>query len=240
MPEARNQSNRELLLRARQGDEEAREALVEKNIALVKHIVKRFLNRGYEYEDLFQYGCMGLVKAVDRFDPAYDVAFSTYAVPVIMGEIRRFLRDDGPMHVSRSIRDNNIRIRRYRDAVLRETGEEPTLDQIAAALGMDRETALLTLNSSKRPRSLSEPVERDSGLLLMDAIGREVIPQVDMRLTLSKMLRDLPPEERTLIVQRYFSARTQTEIAREMGISQVQVSRMESRILKKLRAQAEA
>ena len=237
LPE-KNQSTRALLLQAQQGDMEAREELVKQNLALVKYIVKRFLDRGHEYEDLYQYGCIGLVKAIDRFDTGYDVAFSTYAVPVIMGEIRRYLRDDGPVHVARSIHDNAVRIQRHRDQVMRETGEEPSLEDIASALQMNREDVVLALNSVRRPRSLSEPVGQGSDMLLMDALGKDVIPAVDMRLTLAKLLRDLDETERSLIVKRYFSSRTQTEIAREMGLSQVQVSRMESKILKKLRAMA--
>lgn len=207
-------------------------------MALVKYIVKRFLDRGHEYDDLFQYGCMGLLKAIDRFDMNYDVTFSTYAVPVIMGEIRRFLRDDGPIHVARSIHDNAVRIRRYREKILSDGGTEPSIEEISEALTLSREDVVLALGATAKPRSLSEPVSQDSDMTLMDALGKDVIPAVDMRLTLSKMLRDLEAQERTLILQRYFAMRTQSDIAHELGISQVQVSRMESRILKKLRSMA--
>ncbi len=233
------QSTRELLIRAKGGDAEAREEVITENLALVKYIVKRFSGRGAEYDDLFQYGCLGLLKAVDRFDPAYPVKFSTYAVPVIMGEIRRYLRDDGPIHVSRTIGERARQV----DAFCREFELEhqraPGLDEIAEGLGIERGDVLLALNSKKRVRSLNEPVRQEGSARLMDVLGVETMGAVDRRLTLSKLLRDLPPRERALIVRRYFQAHTQTQIAREMGISQVQVSRMESRILKQLRALAE-
>ena len=223
-PEA-NERTRELIKLAQDGDAQARDRLVRENLALVKYIVKRFLNRGYEFDDLYQWGCLGLVKAIERFDPEYDVRFSTYAVPVIMGEIRRFLRDDGPVHVSRTIREQ-INDRR------------PELSEIAEALSIDRETAALAMGSMNRVRSLSEPVRGDSGLRLMDVIGHDVMQGVDRRLMLSGMLSSLPAKERTVIVRRYFMAHTQTRIAEDLGMTQVQVSRMESRVLKKLRQEA--
>lgn len=235
MSAERNQSTREKLIRARNGDRRARDELVEENLALVRFLVRRFAGRGADSEDLFQYGCMGLVKAVDRFDPEFPVQFSTYAVPVILGEIRRFLRDDGPVHVSRTIHDNARRVERFRQEWLAEHREEPDVAQTAEALSLSREDVLLALNAKSRIRSLSEPIGGEGDLRLMDVIGTEPMQEVDSRLTLSKLLRDLPDEERTLIVRRYFRAHTQTEIARDMGVSQVQVSRMESRILKKMR-----
>ena len=231
----KNQSTRDKLIRAHEGDAQAREELVNENIALVKFIVKRFLDRGAEYDDLFQYGCLGLLKAIDRFDPEYQVQFSTYAVPVIMGEIRRYLRDDGPVHVSRTIHEQARRVEKFCAAFRTEHHREPDVAEIAEALKLSREDVLLALNSRNRVRSLSEPVKGDSDLRLMDVIGTEPMQAVDQRLTLSKLLRDLPAEERTLIVRRYFQSHTQTEIARDMGISQVQVSRMEGRIIKRMR-----
>ncbi|MEE1199398.1 MAG: SigB/SigF/SigG family RNA polymerase sigma factor [Christensenellales bacterium] len=216
----------------------AREELVEENLGLVRFLVKRFSGRGADSEDLFQYGCIGLVKAIDRFDPEYPVQFSTYAVPVILGEIRRYLRDDGPIHVSRTIHDYSRRVEKYRLEWLEIHQEEPDVAQVCEALDMSREEVLLALNARTRVRSLSEPITGEGDLRLMDVIGTEPMREVDSRLTLSKLLRDLPDEERTLIVRRYFKSHTQTEIAKDMGISQVQVSRMESRILKKMRKTA--
>ena len=236
-PEA-NERTRELIKLAQDGDAQARDRLVRENLALVKYIVKRFLNRGYEFDDLYQWGCLGLVKAIERFDPEYDVRFSTYAVPVIMGEIRRFLRDDGPVHVSRTIRENAARIERYAAEYEQINDRRPELSEIAEALSIDRETAALAMGSMNRVRSLSEPVRGDSGLRLMDVIGHDVMQGVDRRLMLSGMLSSLPAKERTVIVRRYFMAHTQTRIAEDLGMTQVQVSRMESRVLKKLRQEA--
>lgn len=231
---------REKLIRAQAGDMAAREELVRENLALVKYIVKRFTGRGAEYEDLFQYGCMGLLKAVDRFDPTYPVRFSTYAVPVIMGEIRRFLRDDGPIHVSRTIHERARKARAFIEAYEAEHRRQPTVDEIAGALEIEPGDVLLALNSRGRVRSLDEPVGGAGELRLKDVVGTEPMAKVDARLTLSKLLRDLSDEERLLIVRRYFKSHTQTQIARDMGVSQVQVSRMESRILKRMRVLAGA
>ena len=208
------------------------------NIALVKYIVKRFLGRGAEYDDLFQYGCLGLLKAVDRFDPEYSVRFSTYAVPVIMGEIRRFLRDDGPIHVSRTIHDRARRVEAYIESYAEENGRKPDIPQIAEALDMDCGDVLLALNSQRCVRSLDEPLPGDGGLCLKDVLGTEPMAAVDRRLTLAKLLGNLSREERTLIVRRYFRAHTQAQIARDMGTSQVQVSRMESRVIQRMRTMA--
>jgi len=234
-PEA-HQSTTQLLALARAGDAKAREALVTENLALVKYIVRRFLNRGAEYDDLFQFGCMGLLKAIDRFDPSFRVQFSTYAVPVIMGEIRRYLRDDGPIHISRTIRDLSRRVDDYLERSEQPAGH--SVQEIAEALGADREDVLLALNSRRPLRSLEENVGGDEGPRLMDVLGTEPMAEVDSHLTLCKLLRDLSDDERTLILRRYFKRHTQAQIAEDLGTSQVQVSRMETRILKKLRAMA--
>ena len=204
----------------------------------MKYIVKRFLGRGAEYDDLFQWGCLGLVKAIDRFDPDYSVRFSTYAVPVIMGEIRRSLRDDGPVHVSRTIHEQARRIDGYIREYEAEHHQTPEVDEIATALGMDREGVVLAMNSRRQVRSLSEPVGGEEDLRLMDVLGVDTMRRVDTRLTLANMLRDLPDRDRAIIVRRYFQSHTQTQIARDMGLTQVQVSRLESRILKHMRQMA--
>lgn len=238
MSAERNQSTREKLLRARDGDQLARAELVEENMALVRYLVKRFVGRGADAEDLFQYGCMGLLKAIDRFDPDYSVQFSTYAVPVILGEIRRYLRDDGPIHVSRTIHDNARKVERFCAQWREKNGSEPDVSEVADGLEMSPEDVLLAVNARSRVRSLNEPIGGEGDLRLMDVLGDEPMKDIDSRLTLAKLLRDLPDEERTLIIRRYFKAHTQTEIARDMGVSQVQVSRMESRIIKKMRSSA--
>ena len=206
---------------------------------MVYYVAKRFRDRGAEYEDLVQYGCIGLLKAIDRFDPVYHVRFSTYAVPIIMGEIRRFLRDDGPVHVSRTIHDNAVRVERFREKYLQENGNEPTLLEIGEATNLSREDVLLAANANHRVRSLSEPVGGESELRLMDVIGEENMAEVDSRVMLKKLLMELKPEERSIIIRRYFHAHTQTAIAKDMGISQVQVSRLEGKIIKRMRTRAE-
>ena len=201
----------------------------------MKYIVRRFMGRGHEFDDLFQWGCLGLVKAIDRFDPDYTVQFSTYAVPVIMGEIRRYLRDDGMIHVSRTIHEQARRIQRFSEAFEQREGRAPDVKEISEALGIDCESAILAINSRNRVRSLNEPVRGEEGLRLMDVLGTDTMSRVDQRLVLGRLLGALSQEERMVIVRRYFKAHTQTQIAKDMGISQVQVSRMESRILKRMR-----
>ena len=211
---------------------------MEENLALVHYVLRRFRDRQAEYEDLFQYGCMGLIKAIDRFDEAYGVRFSTYAVPVIMGEVRRYLRDNGPVHISRTIHDNALRVERFREAYRQEKGCEPGFQEIAAGTGLDAENVLLAVNACSRVRSLSEPVDGEGSLRLMDTIGTDCMADVDSRLTLKALLQELSPEERSIIIRRYFRRHTQTEIAKDMGVSQVQISRMEGKILKRMRARA--
>ena len=209
------------------------------NLPLVHYVLRRFRDRGAEYEDLFQYGCMGLIKAVDRFDPAFNVHFSTYAVPIILGEVRRFLRDDGTIHVSRTIHDNAIRVERFREEFEKENLREPTVQEIGTGTGLDVENVLLALNARQRVRSLNEPAAAGGECRLMDVIGQECMSGVDLRLTLRQLLMELSPEERTLILRRYVQAHTQSAIAREMGVSQGQISRLEARILKRMRARAD-
>lgn len=229
----------EKLARARAGDKRAREEVVEENLPLVHYVLRRFRDRGVEYEDLYQYGCIALLKAVDRFDPAYNVRFSTYAVPIIMGEVRRFLRDDGTVHVSRTIHDDAIRTERFREEYLKANAREPTLSELEAGTGLKREALLLALNANQRVRSLSEPVGGEGELRMMDVLGEECMERVDARLTLSRLLQELEPQERAIIIRRYFHAHTQSAIAKDMGVSQVQISRMESRIIQRMRLRAE-
>lgn len=206
---------------------------------LVHYVARRFQDRGAEYEDLVQYGCIGLMKAVDRFDPGYCVRFSTYAVPIIMGEIRRYLRDDGPVHISRSIHDHAVKIRKCILEYARAHEREPTVDEICTLSGLNRENVLLALNAARRVRSLNEPVGMDGEGTLMDTIGETPMEQIDSRIALAQLLGELSKDERAIIIRRYFHAHTQSAIARDMGVSQVQISRMESRILQKLRQRAE-
>lgn len=229
---------REKLLRAKNGDKQAREELVRENLPLVHYVLRRFRDRGAEYEDLYQYGCMGLVKAVDRFDPSFDVRFSTYAVPVIMGEVRRYLRDSGAVHISRTIHENAARVEKFRQSYLQENGDEASLETIARETGLSREDVILAANAGQRVRSLNETVGPEGSARLMDVLGEDSMQAVDRRILLAEMLKELSQDERTIIIRRYFRANTQSEIAKDMGISQVQVSRLESRILKRMREHA--
>ena len=232
MTDATDKSDRELIEAIRQGDDAALEQMVLRHDALVHYVVKRFEGRGRERDDLVQLGRLGLVKAARNFDPeAYQVRFSTYAVPLIMGEIRRFLRDDNQVHVARSIRENSIRLARLREKL----GDDVPLDELAKELRLSREETLLAMEAGYGVRSLSEPLG-DGDLLLQDTIGEDNTAQLVSRIDLKVMLDSLPPQERELIRRRYFLDQTQTSIAAELGMTQVQVSRMESRILKRLRA----
>ncbi len=234
------ESTLEKLKRARAGDDQAREALVKENIALVKYLVKRFAGRGAEMEDLFQYGCMGLVKAIDRFDPARPVRFSTYAVPVILGEIRRYLRDDGPIHISRTIHERARDIRAFAGDFFMAHARQPTVEEISEALNLSGEDVLLAVNSKSEVRSLDAPTGDDGSPRLMDTLGEDPMEAVDRHLSVKGLLDALPEQERALIVRRYFRFHTQTQIARDMGTSQVQVSRMEKRVLNRMRELATA
>ena len=230
---------RELLEKAQTGDKEARNLLVEKNTGLVRSIVNRFISRGVDKEDLFQIGMIGLIKAIDYFDLQYDVRFSTYAVPMITGEIRRFLRDDGMVKVSRSIKDKRITVNRVRDRLAEKAGREPSLSEIVDASGLSMEDVLLAMNSSQEVESLHQTIYDGDGssIRLMDKLsikGSEGDAALD-RMMLADTLAALEEKERELIILRFYFDQTQSQIARRMGVSQVQVSRLEKRILKKMK-----
>lgn len=230
---------RELLEKAQTGDKEARNLLVEKNTGLVRSIVNRFISRGVDKEDLFQIGMIGLIKAIDYFDLQYDVRFSTYAVPMITGEIRRFLRDDGMVKVSRSIKDNRITVNRVRDRLAEKARREPSLSEIVDASGLSMEDVLLAMNSSQEVESLHQTIYDGDGssIRLMDKLsikGSEGDAALD-RMMLADTLAALEEKERELIILRFYFDQTQSQIARRMGVSQVQVSRLEKRILKKMK-----
>lgn len=228
-----------LIGRLHQGDKEARDTLFKENTGLIYSVAKRFLGRGVEMEDLFQIGSIGLLKAVDHFDPSYEVRFSTYAVPMIVGEIKRFLRDDGILKVSRSLKENCGRIYQAKEKLEKELGREPGLDEIAAEVELSLEEVILALESTAEVESLHKTIYQGDGndISLMDRLPEKENGQEQAldRIFLDEMLQSLDARERQLIGMRYFQNRTQTEIAAELGVSQVQVSRMEKRILKKLK-----
>ena len=229
----------ELIRRSREGDKEARETLIEENMGLIHHVVKRFLGRGVEAEDLFQIGAIGLVKAVDRFDLSFDVRFSTYAVPMIAGEIKRFLRDDSMIKISRSLKELAIRAARLREELLMERGEEPGVEELAERLGVEPEELVQAMDGSAEVESLQKIVYQGDGegLSLMDKVdqGKDEEETLLRQLLLEQLLSSLEPKERCLIVLRFFHDRTQTQVAEELGMSQVQVSRLEKKILQALK-----
>lgn len=228
-----------LLGRAHQGDKEARDILTEKNMGLVHSIARRFQNRGVEMEDLVQIGSIGLLKAIDKFDTGYDVRFSTYAVPMITGEIKRFLRDDGMVKVSRSLKEEAARAYAVREELFFKTGREPALEEIAAELNIDREELVLAMESAVQIESLQKTIFQSdgSGISLEDKLPQEKNQQEEVldRLLLEQMLGMLEPKERELIYLRFFMEKTQTCVAKKMGMSQVQVYRLEKKILSRLR-----
>lgn len=230
---------RELLMKAQAGDKEAREQLVQKNIGLVKSIVSRYTARGVEKEDLIQIGMIGLIKAIDNFDTTYEVRFSTYAVPMIAGEIRRFLRDNGAIKVSRSIKDHRVAVNRSRERLIEKLGREPTIHEIAEDVGLSMEDILLAVNSGQEVASLQQMIYEGDGssIRLMDRLSAhsgEGDASLD-RMMLADSLSALEQRERELIVLRFYYDQTQSQIAKRMGASQVQVSRLEKRILKKMK-----
>lgn len=232
-----------LIARAQQGDKEAREVLIEKNLGLVHAIARRFVGRGVEAEDLFQIGTIGLIKAIDHFDLSYEVKFSTYAVPLISGEIKRFLRDDGPLKVSRTIKEQAMKINLVRQRLQGKWGREPTLQEIAAEAMLSVEEIVAATEADYQVESIYASVYGNDGseMILADMLGKEDEEKEALlnRMLLNQLLEQLDEKESELIRLRYFQDKTQTEVARLFGISQVQVSRMEKKILLNMRTKAQ-
>lgn len=228
-----------LIAKAHQGDKEARNTLVEENIGLVYTIVRRFLGRGIEMEDLVQIGSIGLIKAIDKFDLSFEVRFSTYAVPMIAGEIKRFLRDDGMIKVSRPLKELAAKTGAARERLEFSLGREPTIEELAREVGASREEVAASLEAGAEVESIYRPVGREdeNGGCLMDRIAEKNSEndRVLNRMVLTALLKDLGEQEQQIILKRYFENKTQTAIASELGISQVQVSRLEKKILRQLR-----
>lgn len=232
---------KELIVKAHEGDDKAREQLVLQNMGLVWSIVKRFAGRGYEQEDLFQIGSIGLMKAIDKFDISYDVCFSTYAVPMIAGEIKRFLRDDGMIKVSRTLKENAVKSAKAIEELRKEEKREPTIEEIAKRTGLEVCDIVMSFEASADVESLYKTIYQGDGseILLIDKLeeNKDEHETLVNSMVVHDMLNQLPEDERTLITMRYFEEKTQSEIAAVLGISQVQVSRMEKRILARLRRQ---
>lgn len=249
------ETTEELLRRWQNGDKGARDRLVEENIGLVRHIVKRYHGRGYDLEDLFQIGSIGLLKAIDKFDLSYQVCFSTYAVPMIHGEIRRFIRDDGLLKVSRSVKENCIKVKRAMEVVAHREGREATLGEIEKETNLGKDEILLALESDADVTSIYQSVYHGDGneIYLLDQIATreseataiyETPSSKEMdvekegllnHMVLGQLMEKLDEQERMLIRLRYFGEKTQVQVAQLMGITQVKVSRMEKKVLCKMR-----
>ena len=227
---------------AHKGDKEARDRLVQENMGLIWSIVRRFGNRGYEQEDLFQIGCIGLIKAIDKFDNAFEVKFSTYAVPLIMGEIKRFMRDDGMIKVSRSVKENSCKIRRTSLEMAQSLGREPTIEEISRKMEIPVQDIVVAMESLTEVESIYRSVYQSDGseVYLIDKIsnekaGEEQTEKILNNLLLEQVISGLDDNEKNLLNLRYFQNKTQTEVAKRLGISQVQVSRLEKKLLCKMR-----
>ncbi len=230
-----------LIKKAQKGDAAAQETLVVRNTALVKSIVKKFLNRGVEFDDLMQIGSLGLIKAIKGYDPSFDVRFSTYAVPMIAGEIKRFLRDDGIIKVSRSLREKSFEIFNVKERLKDELKREPTIDELAQKLQMSPEDIVFAMEAVRSPVSIYEPAFDDdnSKTLLIDTMSEHDDNAMIDSILLKEMIQKLDPKERQLIMLRFYSDKTQMEIAEVLGVSQVQVSRLITKTLNKLKKSVE-
>ena len=228
-----------LIQMAHEGDKAARDQLVEDNVGLVWSIVRRFAGRGHELEDLFQIGSIGLLKAIDKFDLSYDVRFSTYAVPMITGEIKRFLRDDGLIKVSRSVKELGMKVGAARESLSGSLGREPTIEEIAGELKVSREEVAASLKEGAEVESLYGNKKKNDGqeLCLMDRLEEKEDAEETLlnRMVLRELISELGPKEREIIIRRYFCNQTQSVIAADLDISQVQVSRLEKKILRQMR-----
>ena len=227
-----------LLTKAKKGDEYAKEQLIKHNYPLVKSIVRRYRNKGVEYDDLYQLGCVGFVKAINNFDESFNVKFSTYAVPMIAGEIKRFLRDDGSIKVSRSIKGQYYNMQKYIDEFRLKTGEAPTTKQLADKFNIEEPEVMFILESSRMPISIYESLDKESsnGQVILDKLVNfdEVSTLID-KMVLIDALKELDNKDRKLIMLRYFRDKTQSEVAQILNVSQVQVSRLENKILAKMK-----
>ena len=242
LPLLTNDEKKLLFERIKKGDQEAREIYIKGNLRLVLSVIKRFSSSSENADDLFQIGCIGLMKAVDHFDTGYDVKFSTYAVPMIMGEIKRFLRDNGMIKVSRSLKENAWRIRQTRTMLEAKLGREPAVDEIAAQMELSVEEIIQAMEADVEVESLSRTVYQGDGneICLYEKLAdeRDDMQQLVNHVFLQDLLQKLPGEEQNLIRYRYYDNLTQVETAKRMGISQVQVSRLEKKTLGKLRSRA--
>ena len=237
----------EKIVKAQSGDEEAMASLVKNNLGLVYNIAKRFSGRGYELEDLNQIGALGLIKSIKKFDTSFDVQLSTYSVPFIMGEIKRYIRDDGKIKVSRSIKELGAKINQIQKEYYLKNGQDIKIEQIAEILKVTKEDIALAIdaNSSAIVTSINEPVyskESSKTLNVEDIIPdtKDQEAMINDKLTVNKLIEELQPQEKQIVMMRYYKGSTQTEVAKILGISQVQVSRIEKRILYSMKQKLQA
>ncbi|WNS74099.1 RNA polymerase sporulation sigma factor SigF [Bacillus sp. DTU_2020_1000418_1_SI_GHA_SEK_038] len=228
---------KDLIKKSQDGDQSARDTIVQKNMRLVWSVVQRFLNRGYEPDDLFQIGCIGLLKSVDKFDLSYDVKFSTYAVPMIIGEIQRFIRDDGTVKVSRSLKEMGNKIRKAKDELSKSLGRIPTVNELSEFLDIPPEDIILAQEAGRTPSSIHETVYENDGdpITLLDQIDDGNEGKWFDKIALKEAINDLDDRERLIVYLRYYKDQTQSEVAARLGISQVQVSRLEKKILQQMK-----
>ena len=239
LPVLKEKEKRELLLKMRNGDTKARETFINGTLRLVLSVIQRFNNRGENVDDLFQVGCIGLMKSIDNFDLTQNVKFSTYAVPMIIGEIRRYLRDNNSIRVSRSLRDVAYKALLVRDKLIKENNNEPTISQIAKELNIPREEVVFALDAIQDPVSLFEPIYHDGGdaIYVMDQISDSKNSDDSWleNISIKEAMKKLNDREKLILTLRFFNGRTQMEVADEIGISQAQVSRLEKTALKHMR-----
>ncbi|AND85125.1 RNA polymerase sporulation sigma factor SigG [Clostridium tyrobutyricum] len=239
LPVLKEKEMKELLIKTRNGDLKAREKFIKGNLRLILSVIQRFNNRGENADDLFQVGCVGLIKAIDNFDLSQNVKFSTYAVPMIIGEIRRYLRDNNSIRVSRSLRDIAYKALQARDKLIKENNKEPTISQISKELNMPREEVVFALDAIQDPVSLFEPIYRDGGdaIYVMDQISdtKNVDENWLEDISIKEAMKKLNDREKLILNLRFFDGRTQMEVADEIGISQAQVSRLEKTALRHMK-----
>ena len=228
----------QLVEKAQQGDQEAKSVLVEENSPLIKSVIKRFKDKGVEYDDLFQLGCMGFLKAIKNFNPQFGVKFSTYVVPMVIGEIKRFMRDDGSIKVSRALKSLNLQINKFVERYTHENEKSPTIEEIAKHFNVDEQDVIMAMDSAKMPLSLYTPIEDDSeSLNLIDRLESQddINGKIIDNIALTELVKRLEERDKKIILLRYYFDKTQSEIAKELKISQVQVSRLENKILNNLK-----
>lgn len=225
----------DLIQKSKDGDKDALDALIVENTPLVKSVVRRYYGKNVEYDDLMQLGSMGLLKAIKYFDENFNVRFSTYAVPMIAGEIKRFIRDDGAVKVSRALKLLAFNIGKFKDDFSKTNNREPTIDEISKEFNVDKEEVVFALDSTRYPLSLNDTQGDDEGAPLIDKIGENTSNDLDDKIILKGVIKDLPEREKKIIILRYYRDKTQSEVAGIMGVSQVQISRIENKILSKIK-----